>query len=209
MVTSELARAPSRRDRKKQETRDRIVTAGLALFTKNGIESSTIDDIALAADVGKGTIYNYFRTKEDIVVAFLMDIEREVQREVAQLALGRGSLASILTRVIRFQFTLKEPHYAFVRVFLAQLCARATPQSEWVAEIQTVIDPPLIELFTALQKRGVLRTDVEMAALLGAFKVMHLGLTVIWAIEGPPWAHIDDAIRGQVQLFCAGIEVKR
>ena len=205
MVTLEL----SRRERKKQETRDRIVTASLALFTKHGIEGSTIDDIALAADVGKGTIYNYFRTKNDIVVAFLMDIEREVQREIPHLAHGRGSLKSVLTSLIQFQFKLKEPHHAFVRVFLAQMCARATTQSDWILDIQAVIDPPLIELFTALQKRGVMRTDVEMAALLQAFKVMHLGLTVLWAVEGPPWPHIADAVREQVRLFCAGIEVKR
>ncbi len=204
MVTFELPR----RARKKQDTRDRIVAAGLALFTRKGIEGSTIDDIALAADVGKGTIYNYFRTKEDIVVAFVMDIEREVQEEVARLAHGRGSLTSILTRVIQLQFTLKEPHHAFVRVFLAQMCARATTQSAWVAEIQTVMDPPLIELFTALQKRGVLRTDVDMPTLLNAFKVMQLGLTVLWAMTGPPWTHMADVIRAQVRLFCSGIEVK-
>ena len=38
-----------------------------------------------SADVGKGTIYNYFRTKEDIVVAFMADFEREVQARVATL----------------------------------------------------------------------------------------------------------------------------
>lgn len=96
-----------------------------------------------------------------------------------------------------------------MRVFLAQMCARAETQSAWLREIQTLIDPPLIQLFTALQKRGVMRTDVDIATLLGAFKVMHLGLTVLWAMEGPPWPHIADAIRDQVRLFCSGVEVKR
>jgi len=199
----------SRRERKKRETRERIIAAALVLFAKNGIEGATIDDIAQAADVGKGTIYNYFRAKEDIVVAFLMDIERKVQREVSRMARGRGSLQSVLTRFIQFQFKLKEPHHAFVRVFLAQLCARATAESEWVAEIQAFADPPLIELFTALRKRGEVRAGVDMPTLLRAFKVMHLGLTVLWAVEGPPWPHIADAVREQVRLFCSGIEVKR
>jgi AcrR family transcriptional regulator len=204
MVTTGLPR----RARKKQQTRDRIVQAGLELFGRHGIDGTTIDDVALAADVGKGTIYNYFRTKEDILVAFIVDIEREVQDEVSRLAVRRGSLETILTRYIQLQFTLKEPHHAFVRVFLAQLCGRATTASPWVAEMQTIIDPPLTQLFTALQKRGVMRGDVELATLIGSFKVMHLGLTVSWAIEGPPWAHMPEAIRQQVRLFCSGIEVK-
>jgi AcrR family transcriptional regulator len=199
----------SRRDRKKLQTRDRIVSAALAAFTRNGIDGATIDEIALAADVGKGTVYNYFSTKEDIVVTFLLDIERETQRKISHLTQRRGSLESILTRFIQLQFTLKEPHYAFVRVFLAQLCARATPESEWLADSQTVIDPPLIELFTTLQKRKLLRTGMDIPTLVGAFKVMHLGLTVVWAIEGPPWSRMDDTVREQVGLFCSGIGARR
>jgi AcrR family transcriptional regulator len=201
--------APSRRERKKRETRDRIIRAGLEIFTSKGIEASTIDEIAAAADVGKGTIYNYFGAKEEIIVAFLMDIEQQVQGEMARLAFGSGSLESVLTKVIRLQFKRKEAHYEFVRVFLAQLCGKATPQSQWLLEIQEILDPPLIRLFTALQKRGVMRSDIDMATLVGAFKIMHLGLTVLWAIEGPPWPHMADAVREQVRLFCSGIEVKR
>ncbi|HET8547572.1 MAG TPA: TetR/AcrR family transcriptional regulator [Bryobacteraceae bacterium] len=201
--------APSRRERKKQETRDRIISAGLALFTRQGIDGSTIDEVASAADVGKGTIYNYFRTKEDIIVAFLMDIEQQVQREIAQAGSGSGSLQSVLTRIIRLQFRRKEAHYGFVRVFLARLCASATPQSEWLQEIQRITDPPLIRLFTALRTRGVVRTDVDLPTLVGAFKIMHLGLTIVWAIEGPPWPNIANTVREQVRLFCSGIEVKR
>jgi AcrR family transcriptional regulator len=199
----------SRRDRKKLQTRDRIVSAALDAFTRRGIDGATIDEIALAADVGKGTVYNYFSTKEDIVVAFLLDIERETQRKMSHLTQRRGSLESILTRFIQLQFTLKEPHYAFVRVFLAQLCARATPASEWLADSQTVIDPPLIELFTTLQKRKLVRTDMDIPTLVGAFKVMHLGLAVLWAIEGPPWSRMDDTVREQVGLFCSGIGARR
>lgn len=203
MVTSVV----SRRERKKQATRDRIVSAGIEAFARHGVDGATIDAIALAADVGKGTIYNYFDTKEEIVVAFLTDIEREVQARVSRFARRRGSLESILTAFIQFQFDLKAPHHAFVRVFLALLCARATAESEWVQEIQTVVDPPLIQLFEALQARGVLRSDIDMATLLGAFKVMHLGLTVLWALVGPPWSGFNDVVRQQVRLFCTGVEV--
>ena len=126
MVTITLGR----RDRKKLETRERILRAGLAAFTEKGIDVATIDEIAVAADVGKGTVYNYFQTKEDIVVAFLIDIERQAQNEIAKLTGGRGSLETILTRFIQVQFTLKEPHHPFVRVFLGQLCSRATPESQ-------------------------------------------------------------------------------
>ncbi|MGH9627214.1 MAG: TetR/AcrR family transcriptional regulator, partial [Bryobacteraceae bacterium] len=56
----------SRRARKKASTRAQIVAAAIRLFSEQGIDAVTVDQIAAAADVGKGTIYNYFQTKEDI-----------------------------------------------------------------------------------------------------------------------------------------------
>jgi TetR/AcrR family fatty acid metabolism transcriptional regulator len=199
----------SRRERKKVETRERILSAGLAAFADRGIDNCTIDEIALAADVGKGTVYNYFRTKEDLVVSFMVEVERQAQDAAAKLVQGNRSPQSILTRFIEFQFKLKEPHYPFVRVFLAQLAGKARPDAEWVRQASEALDPPLTQLFTAMQTRGRVRTDVDVTTLVGAFKVMQLGLTVLWALEGPPWSGTTKAIQQQVQLFCSGIEVKR
>jgi AcrR family transcriptional regulator len=199
---------PSRRARKKQWTRERIIAAGLQTFARKGIDASTIDEIALAADVGKGTIYNYFRAKEDIVVAFLVAIEREVQSEVAQATHGRASLETVLTRYVLLQLRLKAAHHAFVRVFLAQMCA-GKAQQDWLSDIQTVIDPPLIRLFTAMQKRGLMRSDVAMETLTSSFKVVQLGLTVLWAMSGPEWPEFEDVVRAQVRLFCSGVAARR
>ena len=199
----------SLRERKKHDTRHRILMAGLDAFTARGFEHCTIDEIARAAGVGKGTVYNYFRTKEDLVVSFMVDIERQLQAEATTLAQARGSAASILARFIESQMALKAPHYPFVRLFLAQLTGRATHADAWVAEASMALDPPLVQLFEKLQKRGLVRADLEVSTLVGSFKVLQLGLMVLWAIEGPPWSGINDIVRQQVRLFCSGIEVKR
>jgi AcrR family transcriptional regulator len=196
-----------RRDRKKRETRDRIVSVALDLFTRRGIDACTIDDIAARADIGKGTIYNYFRTKEDIIIAFMVDVERGLQDKLAAQTPRRGSAASVLTKYIEFHFKLKEQHHAFVRVLLAQMCGKAGSGAAWIQEVQAFIDPPLIDIFTDLRRRGVLRPDLQMPAVVQAFKVMHLGLTILWALEGPPWRYIGMAVENQVRLFCSGIEV--
>ena len=205
VVTSELPL----RERKKRDTRRRILLAGLDAFTARGFENCTIDEIARAAGVGKGTVYNYFRSKEALVVSFMVDLEQRMQAEAAALAHARGSLASILTRFIESQMALKASHYPFVRLFLAQLAGRATPADGWVSEASLALDPPLVQLFEKLQRRGLVRTDVDVPTLVGTFKVMQLGLMVLWAIEGPPWAGIGAVVRQQVRLFCSGIEVKR
>jgi AcrR family transcriptional regulator len=57
------------RERKKQRTREAIVTVSLELFAERGYQQTTVAEIAEAAEVSKGTVFAYFPTKEDIVFA--------------------------------------------------------------------------------------------------------------------------------------------
>jgi AcrR family transcriptional regulator len=55
---------------KAEETRERIVDAALTLFRENGFDETTMRDIAAAAEVATGAAYYYFRSKEELVMAF-------------------------------------------------------------------------------------------------------------------------------------------
>lgn len=186
--------------------REKLLSVAIPLFSERGIAAVTVDEIAAAADVGKGTVYNYFATKEDIVVAFLLEIERKVQARLERFSTAEGSLDKILTAFLRYQFRLKRPYYQFVRVFLAQMFTHTEQFTPYIAELQTVIDPPLRSLFTSLQNRGLLRDDVALQELVHQFKTMHLGLTCTWALEGPPWRQSEQRLPAQVRLFCQGFE---
>lgn len=54
----------SRRERKKHETRQRLLESAWQLFQDKGYERTTVEDITEAADVAKGTFFNYFETRE-------------------------------------------------------------------------------------------------------------------------------------------------
>jgi AcrR family transcriptional regulator len=56
------------RERKKQKTRESIQRAALRLFAKQGYEETTIEQIAAAAEISPSTFFNYFPTKEDVVL---------------------------------------------------------------------------------------------------------------------------------------------
>jgi AcrR family transcriptional regulator len=51
----------------KKEKQEQIISAAIREFTKNGFAATTISDIARAAGIGKGTVYEYFSTKEEII----------------------------------------------------------------------------------------------------------------------------------------------
>src|SRR5215470_4860091 len=67
---SEPQALPGRRQRRSVETRERLFRAALGLFAQKGFAETTVEDITNAADVGKGTFFNYFPSKEHILLAF-------------------------------------------------------------------------------------------------------------------------------------------
>ena len=64
------------------KTRQKLVDVARQLFAKNGLESTTMNDIALASGKGRRTLYTYFKSKEDIYYAV---IESELERLSDQL----------------------------------------------------------------------------------------------------------------------------
>lgn len=62
-----------RRDRQRERTREQLTGAGRALIADRGIEGLRVADVTETADVGRGSFYNYFNSKEDLVEAILRD----------------------------------------------------------------------------------------------------------------------------------------
>lgn len=60
----------SRRERKKQETYGRLYQCAMELFRRQGYEQTSVEQITQLADVGKGTFYNYFQSKEAVVLEY-------------------------------------------------------------------------------------------------------------------------------------------
>lgn len=55
----------------KNEKYDRIITHASTLFARSDFQSVCMEDVAVAAKVGKGTLYNYFRSKDDLYFSIL------------------------------------------------------------------------------------------------------------------------------------------
>jgi AcrR family transcriptional regulator len=81
------------RERKRQQTRERLTRAAMALFLERGFEATTLDDIAAAADISRRSFFHYFASKEDVVFAWQEEITAALIAAVA----ARPSDESMLT----------------------------------------------------------------------------------------------------------------
>src|SRR5215469_17946114 len=88
--------ATGRRERRRAEIRDRIFRAALQLFAERGYLQTTVEDITEAADVGKGTFFNYFPTKEHVLAQYGEGRVEQVSRALARAKTGTESVLSVL-----------------------------------------------------------------------------------------------------------------
>lgn len=80
----------SRRERRKEETRLKIIQAALALLSEKPFDQITVEEITERADVAKGTFFRYFPTKESILVAYVQDLVEEVHTQIHQIVEQEG-----------------------------------------------------------------------------------------------------------------------
>lgn len=98
----DAASRPGLRERKKRRTRDALVRAALELFTANGYERTTVDEIVEAVDVSQRTFFRYFSGKEEAAFAvqemtearFLDAVRRRPLHEPPSTALRRAVMAN-------------------------------------------------------------------------------------------------------------------
>src|SRR5919204_2025334 len=97
MVKSSLAITAngSRRTRRRNATKERLFRTALQLFAKKGYVNTRVEEITAAADVAKGTFFNYFPTKEHLLFA-LSEHQQEVVRRAAAAANDAKSVKPLI-----------------------------------------------------------------------------------------------------------------
>ena len=87
--------APGLRERKKARTRRVIADAAARLFAERGYEQVAVSDVAREAEVSEQTVYNYFQTKEQLVIDRDQQIQDELHQRIRARAPGTTPVAAV------------------------------------------------------------------------------------------------------------------
>ncbi len=74
----------SRKEKERLFRRAAIMDAAVSIFAKKGYRDTTLDEIAITSEFGKGTIYNYFNSKEEIYFAIIDDVSKSLYQIIQQ-----------------------------------------------------------------------------------------------------------------------------
>lgn len=147
------------RDRKKALTRQYISDVGTQLFLERGFEAVTVAEIAAAADVSVKTVFNYFRSKEDL----LLDREEEIVGSLDALAATRAGSVGLVPMLIA-DVAVRYPATDDFR--WSQMSAASMPARRRFAEL--VADTPALQgRWLTIAERLRIRVLALAAADLG------------------------------------------
>jgi len=83
------------REKKRRETRQRIVEAGLGLFKANGYEATTLDAIAAAAGISRRTFFHYFKSKDEILISMQAGLGEQLSAAIGREPQGKRPLTAL------------------------------------------------------------------------------------------------------------------
>jgi AcrR family transcriptional regulator len=177
-----------RRQRRSADIRERLFRAALELFAHKGFAETTVEDITEAADVGKGTFFNYFPSKDHILLAF-GEMQRSKLEAAIEMARRTGESMPEFLRSLGLRMT-QEPtrNPAIIRALL-QAYLSTTPVREAMLDLQKRVHALLSQMIQLGQDRGEIRNDLPAAEIAHVFRQTIFGTLLIWSLYGDSTLH--------------------
>src|SRR5207245_4926234 len=176
-------RSTSRRQRRSAEIRERLFRAALVLFAKKAFAETTVEDITEAADVGKGTFFNYFPSKDHILLAFGEMQLAKLEAAIEAARCTNEPLPAFL-RGLGARMT-QEPtrNPAIIRAIL-QAYLSTTPVRKAMIDMQKRLHALHTQIIRLGQERGEIRDDLPAPAIAHVFRQTIFGTLLIWSLYG-------------------------
>lgn len=196
-------------DKKRSDKRERILDGALKAFAKKGFYNTKVSEIASEAGVADGTIYLYFKNKDDLLISLFEDrMEWIIDRLTTELeAIDGGPVAKFRHMItIHCRLAVENPDLAeFITVELRQ-------SAKFVKEYENPKFGDYLKILQGLiedgQARGVMRDDVDVRlisrACFGALDEVLLQLTLSQATP----EEVDQKAAQIAAMFVEGLVIQ-
>ena len=198
--------AKADRQRGNSEKRERILQGALRAFAQNGFYNTRVSDVASEAGVADGTIYLYFKNKDDLLISLFEDrMEWIIDRLRDELGAVDGGVLPRLRAFVQLHFHLAVEHRDLAEFITVELRQSA----KFVKEYENPKFGAYLEILRSLiergQREGVLRSDLDSRlvsrAIFGALDEVLLQL----ALAHKPPADVTDEAHQIAEMLIDGL----
>ena len=202
------ARASKKREGSAADKRERILKAAIRVFARKGFYSTRVSEIAKAAGVADGTIYLYFKNKDDVLISIFQDrITKLLELLSAALAEPR-SFEEKLHMCIDLQLGLLGSSRELAEVITVNLRQSSRLLKQFGAPLFGRYLETIARVFEEGQAQGIVRSDLSARvlarALWGALDAIALG----WALGGGDENTLKRGAQHVASTFLEGVRAR-
>jgi len=203
-----------RKERERLKRREDILDAAEKLFFTKGIHNSTMDDVAEEAELSKGTLYIYFKSKEEIHWEITQRHFRKVSLQMENaMDDNNTAIENLLVMAKVFVDHIEEEHKAAQSIFFFQACDISNLNLDQEQINKAFLNESPIHLVTKNVeqgiKQGIIRDDLSVNALSSTLWAQLLGVLQIITAERDLFELInvskEDIIESHIKIALNGI----
>lgn len=163
--------------RYRTELKKKIMQSALENFAKNGFDRTRMEDIATAAGLAKGTLYLYFKNKEDLFYAICDHNLEELRNQLSRLF---NRKENIMPDAERFYDEYRKGSLGSDTIWfeMIALSTRSPKLRKILAENQSKVYQVIKEFLKTQIERGFLREDISIDVIASALIALYNGLAV-------------------------------
>ncbi len=189
--------------RKKSDAREKIVKTAIGLFKRHGYASTTMDQIAKAADVARKTLYNYFPVKEAIADAYVRATSNRIAEESLVAVRSLPDTKSRLIAALSNAYTWVEANPEITAVVIGHRFKMSFWESDKPQE-ETGTQRIVAEIIRMGQENGEIRSDITAQIVVRYVDMLRGSMLSEW-LKAPAKYDMQREIPGIVDVILFGI----
>jgi AcrR family transcriptional regulator len=158
----------------KQNIKNKIIESAIFTFSKYGYDKSRMDDIAITANLSKGTIYLYFKNKEELFNAISERNTNELKNQLTKLFDNKDDL---ITCIENFYEDFDDQGYRMFFEIIAESSRNTNLKQVLHQERRKILDI-ITDYLNTQKNKGFLRTDIEITEIAYGFVSLYDGLKI-------------------------------
>lgn len=186
------------------DKRQQIITAATKIFARNGYHNATISDIAKKTGIAHGTVYLYFKSKEDLLITIFDEQMAEIVSYVKSEIEREESALQKLHRMINIQMQLIETNRDLTELLLLEF--RQSRKFFESSSIDRVAD--YIDLIVDVLKEGIaentIREEIDVSTAATMLFCSIEGIITRWILEDAQYS-LEKTANTVIEVFLNGI----
>jgi AcrR family transcriptional regulator len=201
-----------RKQREFERREEEILDVALTLFSGPGWESVSIDQIAKAAEIGKGTLYNHFASKDELLFRLMLRFYEGLLSHLKNETFNSGEILNSFEQILRvaFRYHLEHREYRYVVEYCKRIDFKERAEEGWRSLFQDMDrafsdwgDPLLL----AAMEQGLISNRPITHINMGLQACFNGAVEMLWA--GSDWclqhADVEEVIDSVTAFMLAGL----